>query len=318
MDAANFAVDVAAKPGFLEALAQRVESGSVWEAVAADTSRVIFVGMGSSHCAASVMAARLRARGVTAIAELASSQLLPAPRHGDFVVVVSATGNSQETLAAAVRYKGIAPVVLLTNAPTSPLHEVATGVVLMHAGIEAGGVACRSFQHTLALLLALEQRLAPDGLDVPSLLRRAAQATADLIGRAPEWIPLLRPLLDGPDGLHVVAPAHRLSSAQQSALMWREGPRRVATACETGDWSHVDVYLTKTTDYRMLLLPGSPWEAELLSWVRERTATLVAVGAAIPGADATLRYVHDDDDDVRLLTETVVSELLSADVWLSQ
>ena len=46
--------------------------------------------------------------------------------------------------------------------------------------------------------------------------------------------------------------------------MLREGPRLPAYGCETADWSHVDVYLTKTTDYRMLLLAGSRWEAELL------------------------------------------------------
>ena len=42
--------------------------------------------------------------------------------------------------------------------------------------------------------------------------------------------------------------------------MLREGPRRAAIASETGEWSHVDVYLTKTLDYRMLLLPGSRYE----------------------------------------------------------
>jgi hypothetical protein len=114
-----------------------------------------------------------------------------------------------------------------------------------------------------------------------------------------------------------VAPARRLASAQQSALMLREGPRLQAYACETGDWSHIDVYLTKSTDYRMLLLAGSRWEDELLRWVAERGSTVVAVGADVPGAGLSLRYAGDEDDDVRLLSETLVAELLAADLWLS-
>ncbi|MEZ5193916.1 MAG: hypothetical protein R2734_16445 [Nocardioides sp.] len=98
--------------------------------------------------------------------------------------------------------------------------------------------------------------------------------------------------------------------------MLREGPRLPAIGCETGDWSHVDVYLTKTTDYRMLLLAGSRWEPQLLEWTGRRGSTVVAVGADVAGAAATLRYAHDEVEDVRLLTETLVAELLAAHAWL--
>jgi len=121
--------------------------------------------------------------------------------------------------------------------------------------------------------------------------------------------------LAGPQGSWVVAPARRLASAQQSALMLREGPRRPSHACETGDWSHVDVYLTKTLDYRMLLLPGSAYQPELMRWVAERGSTVVAVGADVEGAAAAVRYPGDDVDDVRLLTETTVAELVAARWW---
>jgi hypothetical protein len=152
-------------------------------------------------------------------------------------------------------------------------------------------------------------------LDLPALVRRAATASADLLSRRDDWLPEVRRLLVGPQSTHVVAPARRLSSAQQSALMLREGPRLPAYACETGDWSHVDVYLTKTTDYRMLLLGGSRWEDELLRWTTERGSTVVAVGADVEGAALSLRYDGDTDDDVALLTEVLVAELLAADLW---
>ena len=147
-------------------------------------------------------------------------------------------------------------------------------------------------------------------------LDRAAEASAHLLDSRDDLAAGVgRGGRSAPTGTHVVAPARRLSSALQSALMLREGPRLPAYACETADWSHVDVYLTKTTDYRLVLLAGSRWEDELLGWVRERGSTLVAVGAEVAGAALTVRYPHDDLDDVRLLTETLVGELLAAHAW---
>lgn len=138
------------------------------------------------------------------------------------------------------------------------------------------------------------------------------------MGTEDQWGPEVTGLLAGPDGSHVAAPAHRLSSAQQSALMLREGPRRAAVACETGDWAHVDVYLTKNTDYRLLIFAGSPWDTGVLEWTRPRGTTVVSVGGEFEGASASVRYLHDDIDDVRLLTEVLVVELVAARLWSTQ
>ena len=318
MDPALFQADLERKPEMLHALADHLEAQDPW-GVLPMASRFVLLGMGSSYYAAAVAAARLRSRGINAVAELASSDLLPAADGHTVVVAITAGGGSRETRAAAAHYRDQCPVVLVTNTLDGDLaRDVEGGVhelVDMRAGVEQGGVACRSFQHTLALLIGLEPRVARADLDLPALVRRAAAASEDLLSTRAQWLPELRRLLVGPQGTHVVAPARRLSSAQQSALMLREGPRLPAYACETGDWSHVDVYLTKSTDYRMLLLAGSRWEDELLRWTAERGSTVVAVGADVEGAAHSLRYAGDEDDDVRLLTETLVAELLAADLW---
>lgn len=316
MDPALFAADLAEKPSRLTAYADVLADSDPWAALPSTIRRLIFVAMGSSAYAAGIAAARLRALGVDAVSELASSDLLPDARDDDVVVAISAGGGSRETIAAVEHYRSSTPLVLLTNSPDPTLGTSVGHVVELHAGAERGGVACRSYQHTLVALLALDRHLGLTGRDLPELVLAAADAGRDLAGRVAERLPLLRELLDGPQGTHVAAPARRLSSAQQSALMLREGPRRPAYACETGDWSHVDVYLTKTTDYRLLLLAGSRWEDELLRWTTERGTTVVAVGADVEGATYSLRYEHDSDDDVRLLTETLVAELLAADLWL--
>ncbi len=300
-----FLADLEEKPERLRAWKLRGAWGFV-----TSPRRVVLLGMGSSHYADLVGAARLRAAGVDAVAELASSDLLPAIRPDDLVVAVSASAASAETLDAVERL-GV-DVVAVANQP-GPLTERATRTVWMEAGEEGGGVACRSYQHTLALLLELVRHLT-GGRDVP--LTDAAAAAEDLLLTEPTWRPRVAELLLGPDGTHVVAPARRISSAYQSALMLREGPRLRAYGCETGDWSHVDVYLTKTTDYRMLLLGGSRWEEPLLEWTSQRGSTVVGVGTEVPGVAWSVRYAHDDDDDVRLLAETSVAELVAARAWV--
>ncbi len=97
--------------------------------------------------------------------------------------------------------------------------------------------------------------------------------------------------------------------------MLREVPRVAAQACETGDWSHVDVYLTKRPGYRALLLSGSAYEAEVMEWAAERGFTVVTAGGAVPGSALDIDVPGADDPGVRPLVETLVAELLAAELW---
>ncbi|GGL21226.1 sigma factor regulator FecR [Sphaerisporangium melleum] len=310
-----YLADLTAKPAALSALAATLEERDPFAPLPREVRRVVFLGMGSSRYAAGVAALRLRAAGVDAVAEYASAALGHPPSRDTLVVAISATGGSRETLDALDRHRGRSTVLALTNVPGSPVTEGADLVVDMAAGEERGGVACRTFQHTLALLLALEARLTGAAADIPGLVRRAAEASADLLDRRDAWLGDALTLLDGPHGVYAIAPAERLSSAEQSALMLREGPRRPADACETGDWAHVDVYLTKTLDYRAILFPGSRYDEQAMEWIRSRGSAVLAVGGTARGAALTIRYAGDDDPGVALLTETLVAELVAARWW---
>lgn len=84
-------------------------------------------------------------------------------------------------------------------------------------------------------------------------------------------------------------------------------------ASETGDWSHVDLYLTKTQDYRALFFAGSIWDEQALEWMTERQSTWVSVGAGVDGgplrdAAVTVRYTGDDSPRVAQLAEVLVAE----------
>jgi fructoselysine-6-P-deglycase FrlB-like protein len=315
-DPAAFVADLEAKPDALSRLATSEAVPAALSALPAEPRRVLLLGMGSSRYAAQVSARRLRQAGMDAVAEYASTRDLPPPDPGTLVVAISATGGSKETLEAVTRYAGKVPLVAVTGGAASPLAVAADVVVPLVAGKETGGVACRTFQHTGLVLAALEARLTGRPFDLPATCARVADATADLLATRDRWLEPVSTLLDGPDGVHVIGPAERWSSVAQSALMFREGPRRPATASETGDWNHVDVYLTKTTDYRALLLTGSAYDDDAMAWMRSRGSTVVAVGRPLEGAAYDLSYRLADDEEVARHTETLIAELVAATWWL--
>jgi glutamine---fructose-6-phosphate transaminase (isomerizing) len=314
MDPTGFLHDIEQVPSTLAGFARSIDTGSATWPIDTPPRRVLFLGMGSSFFAASTVASRLRAHGIDAVAELASAELTWPPSPDLLVVPISASGSSTETLLAVARHVGTSRVVALTNTSDAPLHQMADAVVDMAAGVEIGGVACRSFRHTIASLLVLESQLV--GAAAPAVaVRRAAAAAEYLLDRRDAWLPEVVDTLTTDDGTWFLAPVERLASALQGALMVREGPRRRADACETGDWSHVDVYLTKTLDYRAVVFTGSRHEPAAAEWMHKRHSTSVAVGGAFPGARVEVRYPGDDEPVVALLTEIVVAELLAAAWW---
>ena len=315
MQPAAFLEDLGLIPESLERLALAYDSGALTWPIGNVPSRILLLGMGSSYFAASVIATRLRSLDVVAVAERASAIGGWPPSPGLLVIAISASGTSVETLAAVERHVGVSRVVALTNSPESPLAALTDGIVDMQAGHEAGGVACRSYRHTIGALLALTGELAGPPFESDTI-RLAAAASHDLLDRRAVWLPEVDGLLDVADGAWFLAPVERVSSALQAALMVREGPRRRADGCETGDWSHVDVYLTKTLDYRAIVFAGSRYDAAAAEWMTTRGASAVSVSAGFPGSSFDVRYSHNDDVDVALLTEVLVAELLAATWWL--
>lgn len=311
MKAAGFLADLEAKPGALRALAGII-TDEKWPVARGD--RILLTGMGSSWFAADTMARRLRRAGVHAVAELASVEA-SFPGDSSLVVIgVTASGTSKETLELLAAHHGTSRTIALTNTPAAGL--LADHTMLMHAREEDGGVACRSYTHTLATLLQLEHQLTDGVPDLSKKLERAADAASHLIDERDKWMPAARATVAGPHGCWLLAPAERVSNALQGALMFREGPRQAADGCETGDWNHVDVYLTRSLDYRALLFAGGRFDADAVQWMRERRSRFVVVGGHLPGAEAEVRYPGDDDPIVSLLTEVLIAELIAADLWL--
>jgi fructoselysine-6-P-deglycase FrlB-like protein len=320
-----FLDDLLAKPAHLVAVADAIDAGGAfdWGSVRR-SDRILLTGMGSSWFAAQVAALRLRRRGITAVAEIASAEHTWPVADDLAVIAISASGGSAETLDLVRSLVG-ARVTALTNTEASALRDLTAGaggsgaVVDLLAGPERSGVACRSELHTLIALLALEEQLTGIHLALASACRAAAAAIEHLLTTRDRWLPAVAGRLAGPQGTWLVAPADRISSALQGALMLREVPRRQADGCETGDWSHVDVYLTKTLDYRALVFPGSRYDAEAARWMRERGTAAVAVHAddqpGFEAAEVSVTYPGGGHPLTPLLVETTVAELVAAH-WL--
>jgi hypothetical protein len=97
--------------------------------------------------------------------------------------------------------------------------------------------------------------------------------------------------------------------------MLREGPRASADAAETGDWLHVDVYLSKRPGYAAFLFAGSRFDAAVLEWATKRSFPMVSIGGSVSGAAMGISYPGADDLNVSLLVETGVAEIVAAELW---
>ena len=227
---------------------------------------------------------------------------------------ISASGATPETVAALERHAGISTTVAVTNVPGSAIEGPADVVLPLHSGPEHGGVACVSFQATLAVLLLLAGRVGGRADLGVGALRPAVELAASLREARGGWLDEVAALVAGGELTQATAPAHRLSSALQSALMLREGPRLNASAAETGDWLHVDVYLTKRPGYRTLLYTGTAYDDGVLEWATSRSSPVITVGEERAGAAAHVPLAPATEP-VRTLVETGVAELVAAQLW---
>ena len=306
MDPIKFGHDLARKADLAHALSTQKFS---WPDLSGQS--LVFMGMGSSAFAAQAIVNRIQASGGNATFTLSSNPTPPQASLGKTLIAISASGNSVETNDAFDRASGFKQKIWVTNAA-----ERGTQSVLMHAGNESGGVASLSYMATHIALLRLHEALGYiKGLD--SSIEAAAVAIADIYSKKDMWLPELINHIKSPAGSYYIAPADRLCSAQQSALMMRESPRLPSVPCETGDWSHIDVYLTKTLDYRAILFPGSQWEDQLFKWTQERGSKVITIGFDHQRADHSIRYTNDSDPIVRLLAETTFAEILAQHLWLT-
>jgi glutamine---fructose-6-phosphate transaminase (isomerizing) len=273
------------------------------------------VGMGSSRFAALDAASSLRAAGLDAAAEIASTSGGTPPGEDVLLVAISNSGRTREVVELAERHAGRSFIVALTRDPGSPLAGTADAVIpLVAERREAAGIASLSYRSTVAALLLLASGATGD--PHPSRLGSAVPALGEVIAGRHAWLDGAADRLDGTSLVHVLGDGARQGTLEQAALLLREAPRLPALPSDTGEWLHVALYTLYPGD-PVLLLAGSTADPEAVATIRDRGGVLVAVGPGIAEADVRvpLPAAALRDVAVRALVEPVVAELLAAELW---
>ena len=138
-------------------------------------------------------------------------------------------GSRRETLGAVEPYRGKARIVALTDteSPRSPALRTPWSRSSPGRRPVASPAGRSSTLWPPCWLSRPSPRGAPQTSGLCCTRRSRRRPTSS--SAATSWLAEVAARLDGPDGVYVAAPARRLSSAQQSALMVREGPRRPAS-----------------------------------------------------------------------------------------
>ena len=130
-----------------------------------ETGRALLLGMGASHFVNQIAAARLRTRGVDAVAMTLSEQLAaPTPTAGRTVTLLSQSGESAEVEQYLAAAEDLGHHMGLTLSADSALAR-AVPVMVAAGGRETGFAATRSFTLSLALFSMILERLGATGAE---------------------------------------------------------------------------------------------------------------------------------------------------------
>ncbi|MGK2851202.1 MAG: SIS domain-containing protein [Candidatus Limnocylindrales bacterium] len=286
-----FRADIAASPDAITRLLDTFEGPDL-----GGRRRFLFTGLGSSRFAAQLVAAQVQHHGGTAWVESAGTSAATPPAEGLVLFAISASGRTAEVIEAAAAHRGRSLVVAVTNDPASPLAANADAILPLQAGVEASGIAGRTFRATIAALVLAT------GLTTPDRLRPAVDGLAARLATVDAWSPPIVDGLDGAPAIDVLADAALIGLAEQAALMLREAPRLAARAYDTTDWLHTGVYLA-WAGHRVLLYEGSAADAEVDATVLRRGALVQRVPA---GAGEPL---------TRAIVDSIVAEVVAATLW---
>lgn len=240
-------------------------------------SRLSIVGIGASHAAAAAPVYRLRADGIDATRFLAS-ELPPGTSVGsDLTILVSQSGRSAEVVELATRPGGAARLAL-TNYRPSPLGE-ACGSEISLGNFSDSSVSFVSFTGTILALGLLADYWA--GRNQLTYWQDAvANAAAAVLERDGDLDAVAARLIERPS-TDFVAPASALSIAEEAALMFREGPRVMATGMETRQYLHGPMDAAGRAAHVVF---GGAREALLIDQLNEQADGLVYVTGRDGGA----------------------------------
>lgn|GEM_PF-510708 len=260
----------------------------LWEQIRAlqpqKPADISVLGIGASHAAAAAPVYRLRQDGIRASRFLASEWPLDGALSDGTVIFVSQSGRSAEVVDLAARAKG-GHSLAVTNYHPSPLGEVC-GQGLNLGNLSDSSVSFVSFTGTMLALGLLADYWA--GRDNPARWQEWIGAGMDKVMAADDALRGLADELIACPSVDFVAPASSVSIAEEAALMFREGPRLMATGMETRQYLHGPMDAAGKAGHVVF---GGAREALLVDQLAEqsdRLAYVTGLGGGAPRVPALL------------------------------
>jgi glucosamine--fructose-6-phosphate aminotransferase (isomerizing) len=272
---------VAAQPSRLEASAATVRAALNGLHLAPWRAGVLgVVSMGASHHAGHAFAHRLAGSG-RRVVNVTASALLDAGRGdlADSYLFVSEGGRSRETIEAAQLVDG--PRLVLTNAPASPLGQVADAVIELGHG-EDSKVYTVGYTATLQALGLLATAL--DGVDDRDDWAALPGQLAALTSGAE---------LEGVASIDFVGAAASYAAAAEGALLVRESARISTATYETYQYLHGPMEPLEASSGCVLF--GDGREVPLAQYVAGTGARTVLITTADVPSTAGLQVVRVPD-----------------------
>jgi glucosamine--fructose-6-phosphate aminotransferase (isomerizing) len=269
-------------------------------------SRTIhLIGMGASYNSALAVSAQFKDLGLKPMVQLASDaqvQGVESLEDDELVLLISHTGESQETVAVAEQLAGSGheAIAALTNTPDSRLARTCTvvcptlpGRTLQHAlGVFASSCLCLS-----RLASWIGAAGVPEHAETPSVREEAERALClgrDLAGRFP--VP--------PTTVDVLARGAACGIANQAALIFREYSRTPASSWETGNFRHGPIETVDAHSLVLLYVAGQPkardFDAAFARRLQAVSAASVVIGPA-GTADADFKAPPPFDSVISLI-----------------
>ena len=205
--------------------------------------RILLVGMGSSFYAARCVAGYLSGSGIPCTVlnayDVAAFNFAHVTAADTLLVCISQSGKSWEVVKVAemAKKKGIT-VVGIYNREGSPLSKLASYHILIHAG-EERFISNKSYLCTLTVLNLFAHGI---GGGLNDSLKQELYAAADWISEwLDNWMDRTNPVYEFSKGsvmYDFIADGPSFSTAGQSGLIYREGPKVYSGASETADYAH--------------------------------------------------------------------------------
>ncbi|SCX29002.1 glutamine-fructose-6-phosphate transaminase (isomerizing) [Agrobacterium sp. DSM 25558] len=247
--------------------------------------RVAVVGIGASYAAAASAVYDMRNNGLDALRFLPSE--LPAGLSGfkGLTVLVSQSGRSVEIVDLARNADG-ADMIAITNYMPSPLGMLCEQELNL-GNLSDSSVSFVSFTGTLLVLAMLNDHW--NGYNRANHWKNLIAEAAEAPDRLDTDLREIAAILMGSASIDVVAPAAFMSVAEETALMFREGPRVFATALETRQYLHGSMDAAGSGAH---LIFGGQREALLTDQLSQKTRRLVFVtGRDGPDGTGTAKHL---------------------------